>query len=50
MRKELAKMEDVRAVFTGVFVRFGEKNGVFRCFEWVQLRQKSSLRESCRQD
>jgi len=27
MRKELAKMEDIRAVFTGVFVRFGEKNG-----------------------
>lgn len=27
MRKELAKMEDVRTVFTGVFVRFGEKNG-----------------------
>lgn len=27
MRTELAKMEDVRGVFTGIFVRFGEKNG-----------------------
>ena len=27
MRDELAKIEDVRAVFTGVFVRFGEKRG-----------------------
>lgn len=41
MRKELAEMENVRAVFTGVFVRFGE-NGSPRSFEWVQLTQKSS--------
>ena len=27
MRDELAKIEGERSVFTGVFVRFGEKNG-----------------------
>jgi len=27
MRNELAKIEGERSVFTGVFVRFGEKNG-----------------------
>ncbi len=27
MREALAEMEEIRAVFTGTFVRFGEKNG-----------------------
>jgi len=27
MRQELARMEDMRAIFTGTFARFGEKNG-----------------------
>jgi hypothetical protein len=27
MREELSKMEEVRTVFTGTFVRFGTKNG-----------------------
>jgi len=39
MRKELSKIEDVRATFTGIFVRFGEKNGYKGMVPTVLLKE-----------
>lgn len=49
MRKELAKIEDIRETFSGTFVRFGEKNGYKGPVPTVLLKQvcNQSGKEVC---